>query len=98
MLHRTRITFTDHYYIVKQEGILSGEPIIRGTRIPVRAIVENSQLGYTPVEILDCLPHLSLEAIYDALSYYDDHTKEIEEYIERNRVPDRLIHPSVIEE
>ncbi len=31
---------TEHLYIVTDEQILSGEPIIRGTRTPVRAIVE----------------------------------------------------------
>ena len=94
-LYKEGITFTDHQYIVRQEGILNREPTIKGTRTPVRAIVENSWLGHTPEEILNGLPHLSLEAIYDALSYYDDHTKEIEEYIELNRFSEHLIHPSV---
>ena len=95
MTEETGITLTDHQYIVRREGILSCEPIIKGTRTPVRAIVENSRLGYTPERILDGFPHLSIEAIHDALSYYDDHTEEIEEHIERNRIPDHLIHPSV---
>jgi hypothetical protein len=41
------------------------------------------------------LPHLSLAAVFDALSYYCDHKEEIDDYIIRNRVPDELIHPSV---
>ena len=89
------ITFTDHQYIVRKEGILSREPVVNGTRTPVRAIVGNSRLGYTPKKILEALPHLSLKAIHDALSYYDHHTEEIEEHIEQNRVPEHLIHPSV---
>ncbi len=89
------ITFTDHQYIIRKEGILSREPIVKGTRTPVRAIVENSRLGYTPEKILEALPHLSLEAIHDALSYYDHHTEEIEGHIQRNRIPEHLIHPSV---
>ena len=94
-LYEEGITFTDHQHIIRKASILSGEPIIKGTRTPVRAIVELSLLGYTPEKILDGLPHLSLEAIHDALSYYNDHTKEIEGHIERNKVPDNLIHPSV---
>lgn len=86
---------TEHSYIVRKDGILSWEPIVKGTRTPVRAIVENSRLGYTPEKILEALPHLSLEAIHDALSYYKHHTEEIERHIERNKVPDHLIHPSV---
>ena len=31
---------TEHCYIVTDDQILSGEPIIKGTRTPVRAIVE----------------------------------------------------------
>ncbi|WP_375514605.1 DUF433 domain-containing protein [uncultured Nostoc sp.] len=31
---------TEHLYIVRDDQILSGEPIIKGTRTPVRAIVE----------------------------------------------------------
>lgn len=33
---------TEHIYIVMDDAILGGEPIIRGTRTPVRAIVETS--------------------------------------------------------
>ncbi len=36
MLHTTA-----HAYIVTDDQILAGEPIIRGTRTPVRAIVED---------------------------------------------------------
>lgn len=31
---------TEQFYVVTDEQILGGEPIIRGTRTPVRAIVE----------------------------------------------------------
>jgi hypothetical protein len=41
------------------------------------------------------LPHLSLAAVFDALSYYCDHKEEIDDYIIRNRAPDELTHPSV---
>lgn len=32
-------TDTEHYYIISDERILKGEPIVKGTRTPVRAIV-----------------------------------------------------------
>ena len=86
---------TEHPHIVKDERILSGEPIIKGTRTPVRAVFENWRLGYAPEEIPIGLPHLTLAAVFDALSYYCDHKDEINGYIERNRVPEELIHPSV---
>src|SRR5947207_2439126 len=53
-------TGTDHPYIVRDEAILGGEPIIKGTRTPVRAIVENWRLGLAREDICTHLPHLSL--------------------------------------
>ena len=86
---------TEHYYIVTDDQILSGEPIIRGTRTPVRAIVELWRLGILPEEIPSRLPHLTLAQVFDALSYYSDHQDEINAYIERNRIPDELVDPLV---
>lgn len=84
---------TGHRYIERDEGILSGEPIIVGTRTPVRAIVELWRLGIAPEEIPSHLPHLTLAQVFDALSYYADHKDEIQGYIDRNQVPDDLTHP-----
>ena len=89
------IQTTEHPYIITDDQILGGEPIgepiIKGTRTPVRAIVEIWRLGTHPEDIPNHLPHLSLGQVFDALSYYSDHQKEIQKYIEENRVPDRLI-------
>ncbi len=76
---------TEHLYIVKDERILSGEPIIKGTRTPVRAIVELWRMGVAPEEITRHLPHLTQAQVFDALSYYSDHQDEINQHIERNR-------------
>lgn len=76
---------TEHPYIVKDKKIVGGEPIIKGTRTPVRAIVEWWKFGATPEEIKENLLHLSLAQIFDALSYYDDHREEIETYIRENK-------------
>lgn len=85
---------TEHHHIVRDEAILSGEPIVRGARTPVRAIVELWRLWVAPEEIPSHLSHLTLAQIFDALSYYEDHQAEIHTYIERNRVPDDLTHPA----
>ena len=78
------IEATEKFYIATDEAILSGEPIIRGTRTPVRAIVELYRLGVSPEEIPTHLPHLSLAQVFAALSYYSDHIEEINEYILKN--------------
>ena len=84
---------TDHHYVVRDDGILGGEPIIKGTRTPVRAIVALWRLGVTPEEIPGHLPHLNLAQVFDALSYYADHMDEINGLIERNRIPKELLDP-----
>ena len=89
------LTATEHPYIVTDQGILSGEPIIKGTRTPVRAIVENWRMGIAPEEIPTHLPHLTVAQVFDALSYYSDHQDEIDAHIVRNRVTDELIDPLV---
>ncbi|HZL36988.1 MAG TPA: DUF433 domain-containing protein [Tepidisphaeraceae bacterium] len=87
------MTLTANRYIVREDAILRGEPIIISTRTPVRAIVELWRLGATPEMIPGSLPHLTLAQVFDALSYYSDHQEEINGYIERNRVPEELIDP-----
>lgn len=86
-------TATEHVYIVRDPGILGGEPIIKGTRTPVRSIVEMWRMGMSPEEIPAGLPHVTLAQVFDALSYYADHRDEINDHIERNRIPDALIDP-----
>ncbi|MBI1820008.1 MAG: DUF433 domain-containing protein [Nitrospirae bacterium] len=85
---------TEHCYVGRDPEISGGEPIIKGTRTSVRAIVENWKLGLSPEEIVIHLPHLSLAQVFDALSYYSDHQKEIEALIEKNKIPENLLHPS----
>ena len=86
---------TEYLYIVRDEQILSGEPIIKGTRTPVRAIVKTWRMGVAPEEIPKGLPHLTLAQVFSALTYYSDHQDEINNYIERNRIPNDLIDPLV---
>jgi uncharacterized protein (DUF433 family) len=86
---------TAHRYIVTDDQILSGEPIVIGTRTPVRAIVELWRQGLAPEAIPSRLPHLTVAQVFDALSYYSDHQENIHKWIERNRIPDDLIDPLV---
>ncbi len=84
---KTHAASSKHPYIVQTHEILGGEPIIVGTRTPVRAIVEYWKFGDAPEDIARKLPHLRLSHIFAALSYYDDHREEIEHYIRLNQVP-----------
>ena len=84
---------TRHRYVVTDPDILSGEPIIEGTRTPVRAIVELWRPGTPAEEVPAHLTHLNLAQVFDALSYYSDHQGAINAHIERNRIPDEFIAP-----
>jgi len=83
-------TAEGHPHVVRRSDISKGEPIIRGTRISVRHIIERVQAGQSVEDILAALPHLTAAQVYDALSYYHDHQPEIERLIEESR-PERVI-------
>ncbi len=54
--------------------------MLKGTRIPVSIIIGYLTVGETPESLSsDVMPHVSLAAIYDALSYYHDHKEEIDQ-------------------
>jgi uncharacterized protein (DUF433 family) len=71
-------------HISSDPRISDGAPIIKGTRITVRAIAGYYQLGMTPDEILQSLPHLTQSQLHAALAYYFDHKKEIDRDLKRN--------------
>ena len=75
----------EHPRIVRRPDISGGEPIIRGTRISVRHIVERVRAGQSADDILAALPHLTATQVHDALSYYYDHQPEIDELIEESQ-------------
>lgn len=79
---------TAHRYVQSKPGVLGGEAIIEGTRTPVRAVVELWRSGVAVEEITLDLPHLTLAQVFDALSYYSDHSAEINAHIEANRWPE----------
>jgi len=80
-------------YVIHDPKLLSGEPVLRGTKTPVRAIVELWRSGIRPEEIPLHLPHLTLAQVFGALAYYSDNQPEVNQYISANHVPEHLIHP-----
>lgn len=75
----------EHPYITVKEGICGGSPAIKGTRIPVWAIIGYyKELNYSIEDILKQLPDLSPAQIYDAFSFYYDHQKEIDKELDLN--------------
>ncbi len=81
---------TEHPHIVRVATIAGGEPIIRGTRVPVWVIALHYKAGETLEEIVEAYPHIPPAALVDAIGYYLDHQEEIERLIEENR-PERVL-------
>jgi uncharacterized protein (DUF433 family) len=75
---------TGYPHITPNSRIASGAPIIKGTRIAVRAIAGYYQLGLTVDEILQSLPHLTQSQVHAALAFYFDHQQEIDRDLRRN--------------
>lgn len=70
--------------IVSHQNICDGEPVIIGTRITVRTIVEYYRLYGEINRIIAALPHLNESQVKEALSYYYDHQDEIDKHIAEN--------------
>jgi len=69
-------------YIVQDKGICGGQPRIAGTRLKVQHIVlEYEHLGWTPDQVCDAHPGITLAQVHAALSYYYDHKEEINKAI-----------------
>ena len=76
---------TQHPMITCTPGIQGGYPCIKGTRTPVRTIVELYRDIYPGDfdEILGALPHLTHEQVDAALRYYKECPELVDEDIER---------------
>lgn len=81
---------TEHPHIVRAAEICSGSPIIRGTRITVRHVVVLWKDGESVDDIVRAYPHLQPSWVYDAISYYLDHQREIDQEIEDSRMENVL--------
>ena len=75
---------TEHPHIVRIKGVCGERPIVAGTRISVRTVVERVRLGDSPEQVVENYPPLTLAQVYDALSYYHEHESEIEAEIAAN--------------
>jgi uncharacterized protein (DUF433 family) len=79
-------TKTEHPYIEINPKICSGSPVVTGTRVRVVDIAtEYEYLNHTPDEIINAHPHLKLEQVHDALSYYYENREAIDRKIKEDK-------------
>jgi uncharacterized protein (DUF433 family) len=67
--------------IIRNPRIHGGEPVVRGTRVPVRAIVVAWREYQDMPTILAAYPRLTADDVTEALAYYEAHRREIDERI-----------------
>lgn len=59
-------------YIERNPEVLTGKPVIKGTRISVELIMRKLAGGYTFEKILEAYPHLNREQLAAACEYAAD--------------------------
>lgn len=74
--------------IVRDPRVLEGEPVVAGTRVPVRCLVIALQLHASEARVLKAYPHITLEDLREALRYYASHRDLIDHYIAQNEDED----------
>jgi uncharacterized protein (DUF433 family) len=74
-------------YIARAPGVQGGEPVIKGTRTPVRTIAVLYRDTYPDDldKVHASLPHLTADQVKAALGYYNDHRAEVDGHILRHR-------------
>jgi len=77
--------------LARSPDVCGGRLRINGTRMTVNQLVVWYKQGYTPEEIADQYPHLTLAQVYTALAYYHANREEIEADLEAEKIEaDRL--------
>lgn len=67
--------------IVRDPRIHGDEPVVRGTRVPVRAIVVAWRAEPDMTTMLAAYPRVTEDGILEALAYYEAHRAELDERI-----------------
>ena len=79
-------TKTEHPYVEINSKICNGSPVVAGTRVRIVDIaIEYEYLNHSPDEIINAHPHLKLEQVHDALSYYYEHRDEMDKKIKEDK-------------
>ncbi len=79
-------TKTEHPYVEVNPKVSGGSAVISGTRIRIVDVaIEYEYLNCTPDDIVNAHPHLKLEQVHDALSYYYEHRAELDNKIKEDR-------------
>ena len=68
--------------IVRDPRIHGGEPVVRGTRVPVRAIIVSWRNEPDVNAMLEAYPRIPAAYVHQALAYYAAHRDELDARIQ----------------
>lgn len=69
---------------MREPHVLDGEPIVSGTRVPVRSIVLAWELYGSEARVLRAYPRITRDDLRQALGYYAAHRELIDGLIAEN--------------
>jgi uncharacterized protein (DUF433 family) len=72
MLAQEKIDWSDCALVEVKPGVQSGAPVLRGTRMPVSAIVDNFEYGVSPAEIAEQF-EIPVDRVDAVLTYAKSH-------------------------
>ena len=75
---------SENRWVTEVPGTNGGYPVVRGTRTPVRIVVEYYRQTDDFDRVVALLPHLTPEQVRGALDYYILHPERVEEDIATN--------------
>ncbi|MDQ6785289.1 MAG: DUF433 domain-containing protein [Acidobacteriota bacterium] len=67
--------------IVSEKEVLSGEPVFRGTRVPVSALLDNLEVGVSLDEFLKNFPTVKREQAVQILEYFKKSLSRLKEVV-----------------
>lgn len=76
-------------HIVRDPRVCGGEPTIKGTRIPVRAVVIEYQRSNDVEWVRKGYPGLDIATIRETLAFYETNREEIDRDIAANEAEDK---------
>jgi uncharacterized protein (DUF433 family) len=79
-------TKTEHPYVEINPKICNGSPVVAGTRVRiVDMAIEYEYLNRSPDKIINAHPHLKLEQVHDALSYYYENREAMDKKMKEDK-------------
>jgi uncharacterized protein (DUF433 family) len=75
-------------HVVRDPRILEGEPVIQGTRVPIRSIIVLSRMYPDIARLTQAFPSLNVALLEEALAFYRANRVEIDRFIAENEADD----------